>query len=336
MSSPTRSRTLDDPALTAITLQGRRLVAAGHAAELHATAVHSSQTRVVAGITLLATILLTLGLVWPRLTALVDLFALGGLAVDLDGGRSLSRWMWPRRPHRTLLLNPPRPAGPIPEHQVLVVIPDEAGRSAGVRRGLLLPIGLLTLGLPLLLAHPAWERAPEALLLLIGGGLVASAATALWPRRAEDPSVGLAFAERLSDLLDQGRGSGPTDRLHVTVALIGGLDPWYDGLEILLLNHRPRLAPATTMVLVWSPSDGPVHAILDEGLLQRSAAPPLLQRAAELAHLPIEAHRVEATAARRARRLGWRALALAGGRGEHQKAAEAIRAVIDQLRLGLR
>lgn len=334
MPTPPRSRPFADPALTAITLQSRRLVAAGHQAELHATAVHSSQTRVVAGATLLAALLLTLGVVWPRLTALIDLLALIGLAVDLDGGRSLARWMWPRQPHRSLLLNAPRPLGPAPDHHVLVVIPDEAGRRAAGRRGLLLPAGLLTLGLPLLMAHPTWERAPEAILGLALLGLIASAGLALWPRRADDPTLGFAFAERLIDALEPGHEA--RSPLHVTVAVIGGLDPWFDGLEILLLNHRPRLSPTTTMVLCWSPEDGPMRAILDEGLLRRSPAAPALARAAAAAHLPAAPQAVEPTAARRARRLGWRAMALSGGRGDPQRAAEAIRAVIDQLRQGLR
>jgi hypothetical protein len=331
MPSPSRRRAPDEPALTAISLQSRRLAATGHTVELHGTVVHSRVSRVVAGLCVIVALVALLGLVWPKLAAAACLLALGALTADLDGGRSPVRWLWARRPHLTLLVNPPRPRAQPPAHQVLVVLPDEADRPAPTRRALLIPAGLLALAVGPLLALDAWEQAPAAVFGVAGLSLAAATALRLWPQRPEDPSSGLAAAERLCAALEQRPAADP---LHVTVAVIGGLLPWFDGLEILLLNHRPRFPSASTLVLVWAPEAGPLQAVADEGLLRRGAAPGALLDAARAAGLGFCAHLPEATAARRARRLGWRALALSGARGEPQRLIDAVEGLLRHLQPG--
>lgn len=309
------------------------LVADGWSTELQSTVVHRRLAPSVAGYAIAAITSSVVALRWPTAgAALSAAVFLGGL-VDLAGGRSWVRRLTPRRGHRNVLLwadqKAPDPhPGPWPglepadphQRQVLVVVPDHPqSRPSSLGTGLGAMFGLIALGsiLATLLLEPAAAStalAASAVSLLF----VAAVAMAIDRRPGRPRSAqGIAAARAITEAL------APMPGLRVGVVIVGSLEPWFDGVEVLLQSRRRRLPPDRTDVLVWHPGHGPLSKVPHDGLFGRSAAPHLLQAARALPVAATRRLRPWRTGALRAQRLGWPALGLVGGRPD--------RATIDAL-----
>jgi len=285
--------------------------------------VHRHFAPTVAGYALSAITASLVAVQWPIFGgALAAAVTLGGIT-DLAGGRSWVRHLTPRRGHRNVLLwahtKAPDPTpGPwpcqatddTPKKQVLLVLPDHPNRrSASLMTGLGAFFGLVASGAILAtnLLHPttaATVLAATAVALVF----ISVVAIAIDRRPGRPRSArGIAAARDIIEALP------PLEHARVGIVIVGGLEPWFDGIEVLLHSRRRRLPPDRTQLLVWHPAPGPLQKVDTDGAF-RKAAPVHLTAATQ--HLPTATHRwlrPRRTGALRARRMGWSALGLVGG-----------------------
>jgi hypothetical protein len=246
--------------------------------------------------------------------------------IDFAGGQGPFRALIPRHAHRNLWLGAPSAREAPPEHHLLLVIPDDIARGPGNRLELIVHGACLSatfLLLPLGLDHPAPRLVLFAFVLIqvfIALGIRLKRGT------SAEPTGGTSLAERLFDLC---RTAAP--QLQVSVAVIGGMWPWMDGLETLLLNHKPRLDPRHTLVLCWTPQEGPLRARSHEGLWRLRPATTLLSTAVREAGVPTTEPRRDPSPAGRAVSLGWRALGIEGAQGDPGRLAESFAEIAARL-----
>jgi len=285
-----------------------RLSESGVRVELHALVANERGGPVAAtyGVALAACCFLALA--WPlRASVLLGLMLASGL-LDLEGRRSWLRQLAPREGGRALLQWPTTTAPPGP--LVLLVVPDEATRSRAP--GFVASaLGALTLcSLLGALARPLVADLTVPLLTATGtAGLIVTTLAWLFDRRGRmepDGESGVRLAERIVSALEE----QPPARGHVAVATIGGGTLFHDGLDVLLKNHRTRLAPETTRIVTWQPADGSLSIVPRDGRILRSRPDPALLTSLESLDLPSSGG---VTSAARARTGGWRAVGLQGG-----------------------
>ncbi len=316
------------------------LVADGWTTELQATVVHRRLAPSVAGYAIAAITAILISFGWPRVgVVLAALVALGG-GIDLVGGRSWVRALTPRRGHRNILLwassKPPDPTpGPWPGleaadadvPQLLLVLPDRPGATS-VSYGTALGAFFGLVALASIASSFFLAPAPNGTLLAAtAAGLFFISVIAISIDRSPGrpkAAPGVAAARALMERL-------PAD-LHarVGIVIVGALEPWFDGVEVLLQSRRRRLPPDRTDILVWHPGPGPVQKVLHDGAFGRPAHERLVQAAASLPTAPRRWLRPRRTAALRAARMGWPALGLVGG-GIDDASIDTISTVLSNL-----
>ncbi len=279
--------------------------------------VHPSNGSALLGYGALLGVIALLGL-WSPLGALA--LSLAGLfagLVDLDSGRSWLRSLVPRRISRTVVCWGGDPAG---SRTLLIALPANA-EARGLALSPLLPIAG---GLVVFIGLITRLFEPEASLPFLGvaGGLALLTSLVGALRDARGRVEDGVAAARLTDELLRNLDEQPVPGLKICVGIFGGLSTFADGLETLLLNHRGRLDPTVTRVLVWSPAAGELRALDPEGRVQRRAADPLLRGLSQAAGLPFAAG---TSAARRAQGLGWPAI---GWRGPADALTEPLLALL--------
>jgi hypothetical protein len=327
MAAPTPpTRRPIEPGPATLSLAARRLTAAGFPVELHGTVVQPSGRETTAGLFVLSACIGLLGLLAPYAGMALAGAAIVSAVIDFSGGYGPFRALIPRHAHRNLWIGAPTARGTPPDHHLLLVVPDDIARGPGNRleviaHGACLSATLLLL--PLGIDHPV----PRVVLfslalvqLLIGFGI------RLKRNSPAESSGGASLAERLFDL---SRAAAP--HLHVSVAVIGGMWPWMDGLETLLLNHRPRLDPRHTLIFCWTPQEGPLRARSHEGLWNLRPAATLLATAVREAGVPTTEPRRDPSPAGRAASLGWRAMGIEGAHGDPGRLAESFSEIAARL-----
>lgn len=304
--------------------------------------VHARLARGVAGYAVAAIAASLVSLHWPNMgTFLAAATAAAGL-VDAAGGRSWVRWLTPRRGHRNVWAwasdcAPDPSPGPWPgvpsshdaRPQGLIVVAAHPRRrlathspAIGALFGFLALAGIL-ITMPLHTQEALAVRAGTSVVLLF----VAAAAAAIDRRRGPPrATAGIAMARELLPHL-----ADAVDR-RLGVVVVGGLEPWFDGLGVALLSRRRRIPPDRTVVLVWHPTPGPLAIVPLDGPF-RSAAPAHFLHAARALVLPDAPRRPGRpwrTAALRARRMGWPAMGLVGGANDPH-AAEGVAQLLKRL-----
>ena len=299
------------------------MVADGWTAELQATVVHRRLAPTVAGYALAAITATLVSTGWPTVGGVLAVSVLLGGIADLAGGRSWVRHLTPRRGHRNVLLwadeKPPDPApGPWPggtpgaphRRQVLLLIPDHpAFRTMSWGTGLGALFGAVAVAS---IVGSQLTEAATAMALLAGtaAGLVAISllAMAVDRRPARPKSArGVAAARAIVDAL-------PTSLVpRVGIVVIGSMEPWFDGIEVLLRSRRRRMPPTDTDVVVWHPGPGPVRVVTADGVFRRAPARVLVEAMSAIPPMPPRWWRPWRTGALRARGLGWSAVGLVGG-----------------------
>ncbi len=231
--------------------------------------------------------------------------------IDIDGGRGWLRTFVPRRGSANVLAWPATlpdlraHSGP----RLLICLPADTGRVRGIPLTLAAPgLAAAIAAVGVLVPMLAPSVGPRVALVGLAGLLVSAAGA--WIAAALDRRQprGTSGAELALSLLAALRRAPPR-HLSVVVAIVGGGTLHLDGLEVLLRNHRRRLPPASTRVVVWSPGPGALAAVPQDGRISRRPADPKLLDAARRSGL--EPSRPTAVAAR-AMRCGWRALGLTG------------------------
>lgn len=277
---------------------------------------------------------------WPTVSlVLATAVMLGGL-VDLAGGRSWVRALTPRRGHRNVLLwsetkaPDPDPGpwpgtshGPDQRQQVLLLVPDHpSGGELSNITALGAFFGLVALGTILgcrMVDTPtSWSALAGTTTCL----LVVSLVSVGFNRRPKSPRAapGIAAARAIVEQLPR---SLPA---RVGIVIVGGLGPWFDGVEVLLSARKRRLPPQRTDIIVWHPGDGPVAKVTRDGLFRRPAHTRIIDAAESLPEANPRRLRPWRTGALRARRMGWPALGLVGGAND-PPTIDAITALLETL-----
>ena len=307
------------------------LVADGWTTELQATVIHERIAPTIVGYTVAAITAVLISPAWPIFGAVLAAAVTLGGGVDLVGGRSWVRGLTPRRGHRNVLLwsgtKPPDPTpGPWPgveapdqtRRQVLLVIPDHpgGGRLSNVTAlGAFFGLFALAAIFAIQMVHPSSATnvtAVAASFLL----LVSMVAFAVDRRRQSPRSVpGVAAARALVEQLPTAVSA------RIGIIIVGGLSPWFDGVETLLFSRRRRHPRQHTDIVVWHPGRGQLSRVDRDGVFGRRAPPHLVHAAAEIPPARPRRLRPWRTAALRARRMGWPALGLVGGSDDAQSIA---------------
>ena len=299
------------------------LVADGITTELQATVVHQRFATTVAGYAISSITATLLSLQWPLWGGLFAGAVMLGGVTDLAGGRSWVRRLIPRRGHRNVLAwlqdKAPDPSpGPWPGQtaetttpkQILLLIPDHPShRTISGGTGIGAVFGLASL--LAILAAPALDPPVAATVLAVTAGsllITALAAIAIDRRPAAPRSArGVAAARSILAALD------PALPSRVGIVVVGSMEPWFDGVEVLLRARQRRHPASSTRVLIWHPGSGPLQRVERDGVFGRPS-PAVMAHA--LHPLPIARRRwwhPPRTGALRARRLGWTAAGLVGG-----------------------
>lgn len=326
--APATLRRPRDNAAGRLDRAARALADDGWPTELQGTAIHGRHAPAVVGyglVSILACLLAVAGR--PLLATSLASGVLAGGLTDLMGGCSWVRRLVPRDGHRNVLLwphgappvldpgpwvtsrPPPDPPG---THHLLVLLPAHPRRRAprvwpalGALFGAIAFAAILaSLALP---ADAAALTGATAAVVLFVAVLIATALK----RRSGAPRAaqGVALARALAEAVP------PTPHTRVGIGIIGGLEPWFDGIETLLRGHADRLPPQTTTVVVWHPGVRPLAAVRADGLFQQQASDALVEHVlrAGIVEAPISRIRPWRTGALRARRIGWSAVGLIGG-----------------------
>ncbi len=324
-----------DGAPARIERAARALVDDGWHAELQATSIHSRFATVFASYALFSVVATVLALHSPTVgAAIAAATAVAGM-IDLAGGRSWVRVLTPRRGHRNVLLWAQEPAPdpfpgpwpdrarhpePTPSEQVLLVLPAHPRRrrwSWGPAWGLLFGSTAL-LGILAGLGQPPQTTLVTHTAMTIALSVLAAISLGIGRRgRRPQSAQGIAAARSVVDAL-------PTvTSARIGVVIVGGMEPWFDGLEVLLKSRGRRLPAWRTRFVVWHPGPGHLASVPSDGPF-RNSAPAELLHAAETCDIPPAATRNVRpwrTGALRARRLGWPALGLVGGTNDTQTVA---------------
>jgi len=283
---------------------------------------------VLAAYAIFSVIATVLALHSPSLGAAIAAATAAAGVIDLAGGRSWVRVLTPRRGHRNVLLWAQEPApdpfpGPWPgrarhpEHtppeQVLLILPAHPRRrrwSWGPAWGLLFGTAAL-LGILAGLQQPPQTALVTHTAMTIALSLLAAISLGIGRRgRRPQSAQGIAAARSVIDALPQAASSA-----RIGVVIVGGMEPWFDGLEVLLRSRGRRLPAWRTRLVVWHPGPGQLATVPIDGPF-RNGAPAQLLHAADTCDIPPAATRTARpwrTGALRARRLGWPALGLVGG-----------------------
>lgn len=311
------------------------LVADGWTTELQATVIHKRIAPAVVGYTVAAITAVLFGPTWPVLGVLLAAAVTWGGVVDLAGGRSWVRRLTPRRGHRNVLLwsdtKPPDPTpGPWPDteapdsarRQVLLVIPDHpgGGRLSNVTAlGAFFGLFALAAIFATHMVHPSSANnvtAVAASFLL----LVSMVAFGVDRRRRSPRAIpGIAAARALVDQIPSSVSA------RVGIVIVGGLSPWFDGVETLLFSRRRRHPPQHTDIVVWHPGRGRLSRVERDGVFRRHPPSHLVHASNDIPPARPRRLRPWRTGALRARRMGWPALGLVGGSDDAQSIAAVAR-----------
>ncbi len=313
------------------------LVADGWTTELQATVIHRRIAPTIVGYAIAAITAVALSPAWPVVSLLLAVAVTIGGFVDLAGGRSWVRALTPRTGHRNILLwsdsHPPDPTpGPWPglshadatRRQVLLVVPDHpgGGRLSNITAlGAFFGLFALTAILVTTKVHtpsPVMVLAVSVAFLV----LVSMVAFGIDRRRRSPHAVpGVAAARAIVEQLPESLSA------RIGIVIVGGLSPWFDGVETLLYSRRRRHPPKETDIVVWHPGRGSLTRVERDGAFRRRP-PARLNRAAAPIPLAVPRRlRPWRTAALRAQRMGWPALGLVGGNND----APTIAALVDLL-----
>ena len=266
---------------------------------------------------------------WPSLGAAIAAATAAAGVVDLAGGRSWIRVLAPRRGHRNVLLWAHDPApdpfpGPWPgraqhpEHtppqQTLLVLPADPRRSrwswAPAWGALFGAASLITILVSL--ALPPQTALATHTTVVIVLSLLAAVALSIGRRdRGPRAALGVAAARAVVERLHTERPAGH----RLGVVIVGGMEPWFDGIEVLLRSRGRRLPAWRTRLVVWHPGPAELSVVTTDGPFG-SHPPSELLRAAQTCSIPeasVRKARPWRTGALRARRLGWPSIGLVGG-----------------------
>lgn len=305
-----------------------RLRRAGTSAEVFGSPVNPS-----AGATLLAHAalgLLALGL--GQLRPLLGLLLLGsGLWSGWREAQGFGGWVTrlvPLRAGHNVVIWGERPLGGRDRPCLVLAAPLDGGRARrGSSEGLLSAMAApAALGLVGLALGPLIPEAGRSLsgIGAIGLGLVLLVALGSYLRQPWD--LAPSPTGQLLGRVQEGLAARPLERLDLVI-LFGTGGARADGLTTLLLNHRQRLDPRWTRVLVLTPSAAGTASVVAEGRWRRRPSDGLIAEAAASAGLSATA---EVTPASRAMAAGWRSGAIACSADASPTALLATLAALDR------
>lgn len=292
---------LADDTRAHLTAAAAALARSGAAVELRPAVGHRARQRGIALGAALSAVAAAVGWGRPAVGALAAGLLLGWALSPLRAAGAGPRSLLLRAPLRSLLWWPW--ASRSADHVLLLALPDRipSRRPPSIALGLGAPAAAVLFSL----SPEPWR---DALAQPLIGGMVCFAALVGLATRL--PARPRADALPLARSLGESAPALPLPRLRVGIAVVGGLYPWPEPLEILLQNGLPRLHPGHTLVAVWRPGPGPLRMEGDGGLAQ------IWREAAEAAGIPLDpaaSALAPPPPSLRARRLGWRAVELRGG-----------------------
>lgn len=248
--------------------------------------------------------------------------------VQSRGGSGWIARLIPRQVGHNAILWGSRPLAGRDRPCLLVVAPHDGGPPRPRRFDKAIPL----LAAPGVLAcaglavAPVLPHAGGPLLAWSALGFGAVALGGLAHRLAQPLHVEPGPAAKVLLSLAQALRDRPLANLDLVLAFLAGGAETADSLEVLLRNHRDRLDPELTRVLLLQPDLGPPAFAAREEWIRPRAADPLLTRAAGAAGLPETA---QTTAAARASLAGWRSGALLAGSAEALAPTQRILDALD-------